>query len=729
VLHGQLILATLGPRTIRSLTDNRKPLAWLLSPYSAADPREKQNLIVYPCRDYDRASSLRMLVQGCFGSLLGALLAMALAHPLVPPQCVQTSIANGYIGLVCFDPAEKSFYLLSLLLGPAGAFFATRRLFPGAVGHLVLLGVLAAAVPLGNAYAGAMLQGNMPAWVGIVLVGVLASTFFYSMIYLGIEPKFQQSFTVEDRNRSLWVFFCLLSVLTLIIVPRSFQAVAARIGIEYSIASFFFAPSLYFLGQGLLPGVDYYTQYGLGLGWAFSFFLGRTVELTMVHYVILMVVALWLFFAHLIWMLRWLYRSWFASAAISLLVLILLFHTDRPYVDPSSFVVRYPLLTVSGACLVRWVAAPRGWIAFLSLAMTVAASLFMETETGIIISISVALAFLLTAPRPLASVVPLAGLGVTCLVFFVLLLLFVFGPGVLSREFLSGLVEPLMLFGVNGLGAWPIAWTLGEWNWLYNFVAPGVALATLGILARAGRSENTDRPRLALLAFFAGCGLLMMAKFINMSIVGVWQMNALGFLVVLGWWAVAVARHLPRRLDLRGFAAIPVRSVTSILMLVPAVALATTSSDHRNPELYGAQSWLKYPALLLAPFQSSRDCINMECVADRPDPRDVALIRERTRPGEPVAIVGDLYDWAYLIDAHRPPMLAFLPSSRVFTQRQLDQSWKHMMAADYWFVPRDKNGEPAIEGPLSSLAMPVLQHDFVIDGIGDRLVAWKRKSP
>ena len=710
----------------------RKVIARTLSLYSAAIPLQNQNFNVHSFSDHDRASSLRMLVQGCFGSLLGVVLAMALAHPLVPSQCVQPSILYGYFGLVrltvpCFEPAEKSFYLLSLLLGPAGAFFATRRLFPGTVGHLVLLGMLAAAIPLGNAYAGAMLQGNMPAWVGFALVAGLASTFFCSLIYHGIQPKFERHVAAENRSNSLWVYFLLLGALTLIIVPSSFEAVAARIGLEYSVVSFLIGPSLYFLAHGLLPGVDYYTQYGVGLGWAFSFFLGRTVELTMVHYVMIIVVALWVFFAHLIWMLNWLYRSWFASAAVSLLVLILLFHTDRPYFDPSSFVLRYPLLTVSGACLVRWVAAPRGWIGFLSLALAVATSLFMETETGIIIATSAALAVLFTAPRPLASVVSLVGIGVTCLGLFVLLLLSVFGSGVLTWQFLSGLVEPLMLFGIAGLGAWPIAWTVGEWNWLYNFVAPGVALATVGIVARAGRDENTDRPRVALLAFFACCGLLMMAKFINMSIVAVWQMNALGFLVVLSWWAVAAARRLPRRIDLPWFAAIPVRSVMSVVMLAPAVALATTSSDHRNPALYGAQSWLSYPALLLAPFQSSRNCINMECVADRPDPRDVALIRERTQSGEQVAIIGDLYDWTYLVDAHRPPMLTFLPSSELFTQRQIDQSWKRMMAADYWFVPRDSNGEPAITGPLSSLAMPVLKHDFVIDGTGDRLAAWKRK--
>lgn len=687
---------------------------------------------MYTFSDHDRASSLRVLVQGCFGTLLGALLAMALAHPLVPLQCDQPTTVHGYFGLVrltslCFERAEKSFYLFSLVLGPAGAFFATRRLFPGAVGDLVLLGTLAAAIPLGNAYAGAILQGNMSAWAGFVLVGVLGSIFFCSLLYRGIEPKFEQNFAAVDQSRSLWVYFLLLGALTLVIVPWSFEAVAARIGLEYSVASFLIGPSLYFLAHGLLPGVDYYTQYGVGLGWAFSFFLGRTVELTIVNYVMIIVVALWLFFAHLIWMLKWLYRSWFASAAVSFLVLILLFHTDRPYFDPSSFVLRYPLLTVCGACLVRWVAAPRGWIEFLSLALAVALSLFMETETGIIIGTSVALAFLLTAPRPLASLALLAAFGATCLGFFLLLLLFVFGSGILTWQFLSGLVEPMMLFGIAGLGAWPIAWTLGEWNWLYNFVAPGIALATVGILARTGRDENIERPRVALLAFFACCGSLMMAKFINMSIVAVWQMNALGFVVVLGWWAVVAARHLPRRLDVQRFGAIPVRAVISVFMLVPAVALATTSSDRRNPALYGAQSWLNYPALLLAPFQSLPNCVNMECVTDRPDQRDVALIRERTQPGEQVAIIGDLYDWTYLVDAHRPPLMTFLPSSELFTQRQIDQSWKRMMAADYWFVPRDANGEPAITGALSSLAMPVLQHDFVIDGIGDRLAAWKRK--
>jgi hypothetical protein len=307
------------------------------------------------------------------------------------------------------------------------------------------------------------------------------------------------------------------------------------------------------------------------------------------------------------------------------------------------------------------------------------------------------------------------------------LLLLVFGQGTLTWQFLSGLVEPLTIYGVAGFGAWPIAWTLREWNWLYNFVAPGVALATLGIIARTSRSGK-DRPRTALIAFFAASGLLMMAKFINMSIVAVWQVNALGFLVVLGWWAVSIARYLPRRVNVPPLVAVPVRGIVAAFMLVPAVALATTSTDQRNAGLYGVKSWLTYPSLLLAPFHSLQGCSNMECVANRPDLRDVALIRERTRPGEQVAIIGDLYDWTYLIDAQRPPMLAFVPSLVIFSQRQIDESWRRMVVADYWFIPIDSNGAPAIGNPdLGALAMPMLQHDFALDGIGDRLGVWKRK--
>jgi hypothetical protein len=269
---------------------------------------------------------------------------------------------------------------------------------------------------------------------------------------------------------------------------------------------------------------------------------------------------------------------------------------------------------------------------------------------------------------------------------------------------------------------------LREWNWFYNLVAPGIAFGTIGIMPRILRSGLVDRPRAALVVFFSTCGLLMAAKFMNMSVVAVWHVNALGFLVVLGWWAIALVRVIPERL-VESKQTIPARAFIAALIIIFAVALAGTASDRRNPALYGLRSWAHYPSILTHPFHRRDGCTNMSCVANRPDVRDVALISERTKPGEQVAIIGDLFDWTYLISAHRPPMMAFLPSVVTFTQRQLDDSWKRLSTAEYWFVPKGPDGKPKIDNPnLAALVLPVLERDFVVDGVGDLLVAWKRKG-
>jgi hypothetical protein len=677
------------------------------------------------------AAALRMLLQGSVGAFIGVVIAIALARGLFPPDGGPASAPGGLLswilGSVRLEPREKGFYLLSLLLGPAGAFLGSCRYFRGATPTVAVVLLLTAAIPLGNAYARFSLQGDLPAWFGLGLGLLLAGLYFGALRY-GTEIKLEKAVATNDGpHNPLLIYISIIAGLAFIIFPSSFQAVAARIGMEMHVVSFLVGPSLYFLGHGLLPGVDYYAQYGLGLGWVFSFFIAKTVEETMINYVVLIVVAVWLFFAHLVWILRWLYQSWLAAAVVSLLALILLFHTDRHFSDPSSFVLRYPMLTICAALLARWLAAPRSWTWLLSLAVAISVSLFIETETGVIMAVSVSLSFLLVSPWRFSSLILMAKLGTLSLVSFVVLLLLVFGPSALTIPFVTGLIEPLTIYGVAGLGGWPIAWTLREWNWLYNLVAPGVALATIGVMPRIAGSEQIDRPRAGLIVFFAACGLLMAAKFINMSIVAVWQMNALGFLVVLGWWATSIARLMPRQLDLAR-QAIPVRTIAVALMIVLAVALAGTSSDQRNPALYGLRSWATYPSLLMRPFRHLDGCIKMDCVANKPDQRDVALIRARTRPGEQVAIVGDLFDWTYLIDAHRPPMLAFLPSLVVFTQHQLDESWKRMASADYWFIPTNPNGTLKIDNAdLSALVIPALNRDFVPDGVGDRLTAWKRK--
>jgi hypothetical protein len=82
---------------------------------------------------------------------------------------------------------------------------------------------------------------------------------------------------------------------------------------------------------------------------------------------------------------------------------------------------------------------------------------------------------------------------------------------------------------------------------------------------------------------------------------------------------------------------------------------------------------------------------------------------------------------ASITGRHREAMVRTLLMS--FTKHQLDQSWERMATTDYWFVPKGPDGKPRI-GPanLAALVFPVLEQEFVLDGVGDRLMAWKRKG-
>ena len=680
--------------------------------------------------------SIPMLLQACFGALIGVIAAMIIAHAVFPPDGPAASLPSGLLPEVLpslrVEPREKGFYLLSLLLGPLAGYLATGRLLKSRVLAVGLGLVLLATIPLDTAFARRTLQGHLSPWVGVAAVLMLTLALGLAAILWPGKSDLRRRVVAQawggaPLSWSPRIYGGLLVALTLIVVPSSLVTVAAHIGLQFPYVSFIIGPSLYFLGHGLLPGIDYYAQYGIGLGWIFSLFPGHTTQGALLHYVAFVVASIWLFYAHLLLVLRWLYRSWFAAAVVSFLSLILLFHTAVHFEDPSSTVLRYPLLTVCAMLLAWWIAELGNWLRFLALAFAIAAALFLETETGIIAALAVTIGYVIVSPWRPAALLRLAALGATSLAFFVLVVFLVFGPGAFTLQFLAGWIEPLEIYGVAGLGGWPIFWTLKDWNWLYNFIAPGLALGTLAVALRVGRGDALDRPRIAVLGYFSVSGLLMMAKFVNMSIVAVWQMNALGLFVVMGWWGVVAARALPRMMRL-GMVPLPVRAAMALAVLAPAVALAVTSSDSRNPTDYGLQSWFKYPALALAPFRSAAGCTNLKCVSNLPAPVDVALIRDRTKPGLPVAIVGALYDWAYLIEARRPPAMAFLPSFATFTQRQLDASVRHLQAVEYCFFVLGPDHAPLIpNASLSAAVLPIVERDFVLDDIGLSLGVWKRR--
>ncbi len=678
----------------------------------------------------DYLYSFRLLGQACFGVLVGALIAMLVAGWTLKIGGRLTQIPDDLLAWNLHNiwpkPREKGFYVLTLIFGILGAYITTARLWRTPA--IFVWSLLLLSLPLVNSLAGHIIQqGDYFLRLYTTISGVLFLLFFLSYFNKKIIPITKPS---PYPNFQWKMYIGLLFLITLILIPSSFTAVAAHIGIEFHVASTIIAPALYFLGSHLLPGIDYYTQYSIGQPWLFSFFLGHSAAEAMINYVIFAILITWIFFAQFLYLMHWLYKSWLPAAIVTLLFLVMLFHGDRHFFDPSSSVLRYPLLGISAGLLAYWIKIPKSFFRTIALASILALSLFFNTETGIITALAVASSAFVQNKSVATILISLLQLAVFSALLLLAMVFMVFGARAFHFDFLYYISLPLFYFGQYGFGGTPIVWKFRELNWFYNLVSPAVVIGTLALIMRTKKYEQ-DSARLAVLTFFAIVGLLMMAKFINMSLIGLWHMNALGFLVVFVWWGNALSKNCDH---------LVFKKIVWIFVIASAVYLAGFSTDARNSEMsLGLRSWIYYPSLgkfifSHAPFgkfligKTEERCHTFDCVPYQPAPKDIKLIQEKTKPGEQVAII-DLYDWAYLVNAHRPPLMLFLPSTTIFTKRQLTESLNRLKSTPYLFLPKGPDkifnfGHDDLKDNLQT----TFEQEYQYDGEGERLIAWKRKS-
>jgi hypothetical protein len=706
--------------------------------------------------------NLRVFAQACLGVVVGALLAAAIARLAFPPDSRPSSMPEGLLPWnlhnVLLKPREKGFYLLSLALGGTCSYFATRKVLPGRATAMYLWLALILSVPCGNELISRTLAGASFVFPALAALAALAGggAVFVLTSLRGKPPTVLEGCPLKgiDENPTYWPYFLLLGLLTLILIPSSFEAVASRIGLNFHAVSFVIGPALYFLGDGLLPGKDYYSQYSIGFPWLFHFVMGHSAEQAILRCVIIVISATWLFYAHLIFLLRWLYRSWTAAGIAALTPLILGFHYPEAipafFFAPSSSILRYPLLTVCAALTGLWAEAPARPARLVSIAAAAGLSIFLETETGIVMMVAAPLTIFIIHPWRSYIIRPVIAFVAVTLFVFVALVAAAFGPAALKVEFFRQLFEGILIFGGAGFGGWASNWTLTEWNWLYHLVAPGASIATIAVIARASDIDFPDKRRTAVLGFLAASGLMLLAKYTNMSLAGVWQVSSIAPLSVLGWWCVVLVRRIDPGISIQLYGKgrlsrdtskplvfrypVPLRfslrGVVAVGMILVALVFLYSPSEARHPGGYGLRAWVDYPSLLRRPLVRPMGCVKMDCVADRPAASDIELIASRTRPGEQVAIVVDLYDWTYLLAAHRPPLMFFVPSALTFSQNQLQESLDRINRTNYLFVPKGPNGEPFISHDNFRMAIaPLLAKNFQKDGEGERMVALKRVVP
>jgi hypothetical protein len=487
-------------------------------------------------------------------------------------------------------------------------------------------------------------------------------------------------------------------------------------------------PATYRFAKGLVPGIDYYTQYSIGTPWLFSYFLGSTADQTMVNAVWFEVAEVAFFEVTLFAFLWWFLRSWVWALVLTIAILMTQFTTPDPLYAPSSTASRYPLLMLVALLFVEWMKRGLTFPITVSLALALAASLFLNTETGIYASGAVAIAAIATAPAwslmfTLRQVSLLAAMS---FIAFMLLSAIAFGPGVFDLRFLGYLAEPMLLYG-SGVGASPLDWRHG-WHWLYNIAAPGLALATLGWAAVVARRPVPPFPRerLAALIFVCLAGLFLSAKYINMSLVALWQVNCFGFLVVVAWWVRILLDLIDRPVTTKPFV-LRLGSLLGCGAVVLLYYFLWVIDDPRGPYLQTFASYRTLPSVVnwAVGIQWQKCTVPRTGCYSRPlDSKDVALIQRLTKPGDRVAIL-DVQDWVYLAEAKRASKLFVQPSSMIFTQRQLRESLRDL---DLVFLPRAPAEVFGIShGDVAEILVPQFKDKkFELLEEGAYLLAWKR---
>jgi hypothetical protein len=696
-----------------------------------------------------RIASARNLLSGLdlarfaaalLGAAFGALVALAIACFIFPPPAASFDPAS--LGVLNWakswahpKPREMGFYALTLLLGSLGGWLgahwqiAGRRASPWSAAPLLLL------VPVINAAVAPAMTGGPTVLLydlaATATLFVIAFTIRYAARSVSDEcgamettpqPLFHH---LRSRGKTALILAGSTGLIAAFLLPLSARRVAEAIGFDIHQASFMIGPATYSFGRGLIPGIDYFTQYSVGTPWLFSFFLAPTASETMIQAVWFVVAEMIFFHVTLFCFLWWFLRGWGWALVVTVAVLMTQFTTSSPLYAPSSTSARYPLLALVACLFVLWVKRALSLPAAAPLAVALAGALFLNTETGVYASAAVAMAAVVAVPSLGRSVGKVAFLGALTFLFFMLLSLIAFGSGALDYRYLWFLIEPMILYA-GGLGAWPIEW-IGGLHWLYNIVAPGVALASIGWVAVTTREPALagERTHLAALAMISLIGLFMSAKFVNMSIVALWQVNSLGFLIISAWWARALVDRLGDHPAI--FGQISPRMLTTAAMAVLLGTFLAVIEDPRNPNLYTFASYRTHPSLVNALLGGAAvyDCPGERtgCTSQPIVPEDVALITRLTRPGERVALLF-MQDWAYLIEARRPSKFHFLPSPDIFTERQLRDSLRDI---DLIFLPREPAADLGVTNPqMVAIVVPMLRQGFSVVDQGAALLAWRR---
>jgi len=455
------------------------------------------------------------------------------------------------------------------------------------------------------------------------------------------------------KMKSIFADIGAFASILLVLIPISLETVANQVGANPHPLSFFIGPALYSYGAGLIPNVDYFSQYGTGVGALFSYFLNNS-PMEVFKASILITVSGTVFFALTFYLLaKWVLDSRVWAFFLTLIALILNFSSVAPFTSPSLWPIRYPFLALFCLLFIVFCKTPvisLKKIIFILLGLVAGISLFWSTEIGISIILPGAFCIWFNTRSPMRAVLAVLMFFAVTGLAFIGLSVFAFGTGVLHINFIMGIFKPAIMYG-SGFGAFPVNW-LSPAEFLFNVLIPVVLVTTViwGISSKPLVHEK--QPVLLLIAFIA---LMQLTKFWNMSLATVWLSNSyLPLLIFMFWLRTAINNsHM-----------LFIRNGLSLMVLSVGIIYIFSFNDPRMPSIFGVKSYQKYPSVLMGLHKNSFKIppTTMNFSVAEVAHQDVMLIQKWVLPGERAYIYSSR-DWVYLLRAQRAPGFPFIPST------------------------------------------------------------------
>jgi hypothetical protein len=403
---------------------------------------------------------------------------------------------------------------------------------------------------------------------------------------------------------------------------------------------------------------------------------------------------------------------------------------------PSNWPIRFPFLFLFMSCAAKEVILGRARLPVLLAGSFAGLSLFWQTDVGLYLLLAGTGYYTMLLLRQRHGLDRLAWFAVSAIGTFVSLALLAFGPRILSPLFFWRLIEPLLVYN-RGFGFWLKHWESG-WPYLYNLIAPAVALGTIGLSIKQFCTPDVQKQVQARFLFLcAVIGMLLLFKWVNRSIDAVWSINATGALVVLFWWGRYAVLTLGQMVETRlGFMphTWPLRPRTLIggAAFLAFLTLGLYTNRYHDPArgitsplVRIARFTFETPTLAHRLIQSP---CTLPCYRPLPiDPSDVELIRANTTSTECVPVLSEL-DWAYLAEAQRAPGFSWVPIHLTYTHHLLERVEQDLRQANCLFVQRDMlQGLETEHLSLYNRVLPVLREQFVLVRSGKALDMYQRK--